>query len=410
MKLAYQAFDKTGRSIHDTIEAATIDDAREQLRRQGLFIANLVRAGAEGAAAAQGPAKGGRRIRGGKRYKLLAMFTRQLYVLLSTGTPIVDALSALERQTKDPAWKRVVTDLRDQVEQGRSLSEAMNKHPEAFDAVYRSLISAAEHGGKFEVILDRLSMLTRKQMQMRNQVAGALVYPVLLLTVSIAVLVAMLTFVLPRFATLFDTLKLPLPPTTKIMVALSDILVGYWWAIVPTLIATAVGSVLASRTPQGRACWDTVLLRIPVVRDLVRGLITARIVRLLGVLGDSYVPVLDALALAKETAGNRHYRALVGAAEDAVTRGEPISSAFKDERLINPTVYEAMRSGEQTGKIATLLINMADFLDEDNEVRLKTATSLLEPVILIGLGIVVGFVAVSMFLPLFDLTAQAGGG
>lgn len=409
MRLAYQAFDKTGRAISDTVEAATLDDARDSLRRQGLFITNIVRAGSEqgGNASAAGPR---RRLSGGKRLKHVALFTRQLYVLLSTGTPMTDALSALERQTRDPRWKAVVSDLKSQVERGKALSEAMNEHPHAFDAIYRSLISAAEHGGKFEPILDRLSMLTKKQMQTRNQLAAALVYPALLLTVSAGVLVAMLTFVLPRFTTLFTTLNLPLPPTTKALVIVSDVLTGYWWAILPSLAVGVFGLVQWLRTESGRLAMDTAMIRVPIVRDVTRGVITARIIRLLGVLGDSYVPLLDALALAKETAGNSHYRNLVAAAQDAVTRGEPISSAFNDERLISPTVYEAMRSGEQTGKVSALLLNMADFLDEENEVLLKTMTGLLEPIILIALGVVVGFVAVSMFLPLFDLTAQAGGG
>lgn len=412
MRLAYQAFDKSGRAIQDTIEAASIGEATEQLRRQGLYITQILQS-AGGTQDEAAPASGGSRFRslgGGGRHKNLAMFTRQLYVLLSTGTPMVEALSALERQTRNPSWRHVIGELRKEVERGRSLSDAMSDHPWNFDAIYRSLITAGEQGGKFEPILDRLATLTRKQMATRNALIGALVYPVILLAVSSVVLVGMLVFVLPRFTVLFKTLNLPLPPSTQAMLAVSEFLTGYWWAIVPSVLVATAAGVWWVRTDAGRDWTDTVLVRTPLIGPVTRSFITARIVRLLGVLSDSYVPLLDALDLAKQAAGNLHYRQLLANAQDAVTRGEPISTAFADAKLINPTVYEALRSGEATGKVSSLLLNMADFLDEENEVVLKTATGLLEPLILIGLGVLVGLVAISMFLPLFDLTAQVGGG
>lgn len=414
MRLNYQAFDKTGRSIHDSIEAATLEEATEQLRRQGFFVTNVAPAvggGAGASAADRRPGRGGgagRSLTRGAHLKNMAMFTRQLYVLLSTGTPMVEALSALERQTTHAKWRAVVADLRSQVEQGRSLSEAMGEHPGCFDAVYRSLIMAGEQGGKFEPILDRLSQLTKKQLQTRNTLIGAMVYPALLLCVSVVVLTSMLMFVLPRFTMLFTTLKLPLPPSTRVMVVISDLLLGYWWAIVPGLLVGLGGGAWWLTTPSGKEALDLALIRVPLVRGVTRSFITARIIRLLGVLSDSFVPLLDSLDLCKQAANHSAYRKLVERAQDAVTRGEPISVAFNDERLISPTVYEAIRSGEATGKVSTLMLNMADFLDEENEVVLKSATSILEPIILIGLGVLVGLVAVSMFLPLFDLTAQAG--
>lgn len=412
MRLAYQAFDRAGKAVSDVIDAATLEEATEQLRRQGFYVTSVKRADGEAAGdeARRAARLKPRFLSRGKTLKHLAMFTRQLYVLLCTGTPMVESLNALERQARDAHWRAVIADLRNQVEQGKALSEAMEAHPASFDAIYRSLIRAGETGGKFEPMLERLAQLTRKQLQTRNTLVGALVYPALLLTVSIAVLTAMLTFVLPRFGSLFETLNLPLPPTTQIMMALSDFLTGYWWAIVPTILVTLIAVACWIGTPGGRLWLDATLIRVPFVRDVTRSFITARIIRLLGVLSDSFVPLLDSLELAKQVANHSHYRDLIAKAQDAVSRGEPMSSAFRDERLINPTVYEALRSGEQTGKVSSLMLNMADFLDEENEVILKTATSVLEPIILIGLGLVVGLVAISMFLPLFDLTAQAGGG
>ena len=409
MKLAFQAFDKAGRSVQDTIEAATREEATETLRRQGFFVTSVTDAETidDDEQVASRPSFN---LMRGARLKHLAMFTRQLYVLLCTGTPMVEALGALERQAKDGTWKAVVGGLRHRVEQGQSLSEAMAEYPRYFDAVYRSLIMAGEQGGKFEPILERLSQLTKKQLQTRNALIGSMVYPALLLCVSGVVLISMLVFVLPRFTTLFTTLDLPLPPSTQIMVTLSDVLRDFWWLIVPSTLLTIVATGWWLTTPPGKRAFDLALIRVPLIREVTRSFITARIIRLLGVLSDSYVPLLDALDLCKQAANHSAYRQLVENAQDAVTRGDPISVAFSDEKLISPTVYEAIRSGEATGKVSTLLLNMADFLDEENEVVLKTATSILEPLILIGLGILVGLVAVSMFLPLFDLTAQAGAG
>lgn len=409
MKLAYQAFDKAGKAVSDTIDAATTEEATDQLRRRGLFVTS-VNAADLGAPADAKPTmvRPARRMGCGRRLKNLAVFTRQLYVLLSTGTPMVETLGALERQCKDPLWRVVVADLRRRVEEGSSLSEAMAADPASFDQVFRSLVASGESGGKFDVMLDRLSQLTRKQLQTRSAVIGSLVYPSLLLVVSGGVLVLMLTFVLPRFGDLFKTMDLTLPPTTKVIMMISDVLCDYWSALI--LAAAVVVAALWgwARTPHGQLVRDTVMIRAPGVGAMTRSFITARIARLLGVLSDSHVPLLEALALTKAAAGNIHYRRLMDKAENAVTRGDPISAAFSDEKLISPSVYEAMRSGEATGRVSAMLINMADFMDEENEVLLKTLASILEPAILIGLGVLVGLVALSMFMPLFDLTAQMG--
>lgn len=407
MKLAYQAYDRAGKVVRDTIDASTTGEATEQLRRQGLFVTEI-----RDAERADREKKGlkTRRFGTGSRLKNLAMFTRQLYVLSSTGTRVTEALGALERQTRDAGWKKVIADLRKHVEEGEPISQAMAEHPECFDEVYRSLVSAGESGGKLSPMLDRLSQLVTKQLKTRSILIGSMVYPALLLVVAGTVLIAMLTFVLPRFTVLFKTLDMELPPTTQLMMFLSDAVRGYWWAILIGAAATAAGVWLYARTPQGVYLRQTVLVRLPVFGPMMRGFITARIIRLLGVLVDSYVPLLDALDLTRAAADNVHYERLVDKAKESVTRGESMSEAFSDDRLISPSVYEAMRSGEATGQVSTMLLNMADFMDEENEVVLKTLTSILEPLILVGLGVVVGGVALSMFLPLFDLTAQAGGG
>lgn len=411
MKFAYQAFDAAGKPVSDRVDAADPGEAMESLRRQGLFVTEIKPA-SEGPAAtvAGGGVRGGRHMGQGRILKNLAMFTRQLSVLMTSGTPLVQALGALERQSADPKWRFVVASLRTKVEEGATLSAAMDLHPDVFDPVCRSLIAAGESGGSFDQMLDRLATLTRRQMHTRNAVLGALIYPALLVVVAISVLITMLLFVLPRFATLFDTLDVALPPTTQILMSMSDFLRSYWW----TLPIAGIGATLAVRawvaSKNGRRQVDTLVLRLPAIGPIVKNFAVARIARVLGVLINGRVPLLEALALARSTARNVNYVDLVSRAEEAVIRGSTMSSAFAAGGLVSPSLCEAIKSGEQSGQMGPLLISIADFLDEDNEVVLKSLTSILEPAILIVLGVLVGFVAVSMFMPLFDLTSMTQGG
>jgi type IV pilus assembly protein PilC len=407
MKFLYTAFDKAGKSVTDTAEARDLVEATDSLRRQGFYVTEIKQAAGDANLPAALKIAG--RLGKGKRMRNLAIFTRQLYVLLSTGTPMVEALSALERQTKDESWRQVIAGLRAKVEEGASMSVAMAAYPQDFNPVCRSLISAGESGGNLDVMLDRLASLTKRQMSTRNAIVGALVYPALLIVVSVAVLGMLLTFVLPRFTELFKTLDTPLPPTTKLLMGLSDFTIAYWWSFPIVIIGSIVGTRVWLKTAAGKRVTDIVMLKLPRFGGIFRNFITARIVRLLGVLLQGKVPLVEALELTKESITNHLYVNLVVKATEAVTRGESLAGAFSDNNLIVASVHEAMRSGERSGQLGPLLNTIADFLDEENEITLRSLTSILEPLILIVLGVFVGFVAISMFMPLFDLTAATGG-
>src|SRR6185295_4197916 len=213
-------------------------------------------------------------------------------------------------------------------------------------------------------------------------------------SVAVIVLIVMLTFVLPRFTGMFQTLGAPLPPTTKIVVAASDLMRNYWYILLIVIAGASVGGWFWLGNPKGRYAMDVAVVRVPVFGKLVRNFATARIARLLGVQLEGHVPLLEALALTRHAAGNALYAELVERAEEAATRGQPISTTFAESNLMPPTICEAMRSGEATGQMATLLLNIADFLDDENELTIKSLTSIIEPLILIVLGVVVGFVAV----------------
>ena len=406
MKLAYKGFDVSGAAVTSTIEAASVAEASETLRRQGVFVTEID----DGGAAVKPKPARKRVTRQGVRLKNLAMFTRQLQVLVSTGTPLAQSLGALERQSSTLAWREVLTDLRSRVESGAALSAAMAEHPHDFDSICRSLVAAGESAGNLPIMLDRLALLSRKQLQVRRSIVGAAIYPSLLMVVAFGVLIVLLTFVLPRFAELFKSLDTPLPPTTKLLMALSTFLRTYWWLAGGGLVAAILAIVSWIRTDTGKRSIDTVMLRLPQFGNIIKSFATARIARILSILLQGRVPLVEALQLTEGACPNYHYANLIRGATEAVTRGDSLALALSDTRLIAPSVQEAILSGERSGQLAPLLTTLADFMDESNDVTVRSLTSILEPLILVFLGVLVGFIAISLFMPLFDLTAATGGG
>lgn len=419
MKYAYTAYDAKGRSKSGVIEAAGKHEAAEELRDQGLMVerveasqdrspdVSILRTRTDREPRVR---TSGARSRAG-RLKGLVTFTRQLSVLVGTGTPLVDALESLERQFPDADWRRVIGDVRRRIEEGSTLTEALEQHPRHFDSISRSLVAAGESGGNLGEMLDRLSSLVRQQLHVRSSMIGALVYPVLLIVVAVIVLGLMVGFVLPRFAGLFETLDMPLPPTTQMLMALALFLQSYWWAALGLMVAGLIGLYSWWGSPGGRRVSHTVAVRAPHLGRIVRAFSTAQMARLLGTLLQSKVPLLDSLALTRQACTNMHYEALLARVEQRVTKGETISAALAESDLVDPSACEAIRNGEKSGRVGEVMLHLADFMDEENEVVIRSLTSILEPIILIVLGVVVAFVALSTFLPLFDLTSmtQTGG-
>jgi type IV pilus assembly protein PilC len=373
MKLAYTAYDGVGKTASGVIEADDAMAASEVLRRKGLYVAEMVE---QKAGLRQRSARRQRRVSGSQRLKNTAMFSRQLQVLISSGTQLVDALRAIERQSRPGPWRDVVAGLRGRVEEGASLSDAMEAHRDYFD----------------------------------NSVVGAMIYPCMLLTLGLTVFVLLLIFVVPRFSMLFKTLDVPLPASTNALLQVSAALRHFWWLMGLLLGGALFALVSYLRTPRGRRLRDVSVLRVPYIGGVVRNLSSARIICMLGILMQARIPVLEALRLVRRSAGNVLYEELIAQAEEYVARGEPMSQAFSDTALFSPSIYEAIRSGEHSGEVDRLLLNVSGFLDEENEVTVRSLTSIIEPVILIVMGVLVGLIAICMFLPLFDLTAMTQGG
>lgn len=403
MKFRYEGLGPDGGPATGAVEAPSDRDAQETLRRRGVFVTRLEREQDQAGVPAGGSAGGG--MRGGKE---LSHFLRQLAVLVSTGTPLVESLAALERQTPDGPWKTVLSDVRRRVEEGAQFSEAMAQHPRRFDAVCRSLVAAGESGGRLPEMLDRLASLVRQQQKIRGTIIGALVYPALLMLVSAGVISSMLFFVLPRFEGLFQSLGAPVPPSTRVLLDIAQFLRGNWYWVLGGASAALVSAKLYTSTPAGRRAVHRALVELPSAGAVFRAMATARLARVLGVLIEGKVVLLDALRLARESSGNACFADMIAQAEDHVARGESMSSVFAASGLVPGTVCEAIRSGERTGRMGAVLSSIADYMDEDNELVVKTLMGIVEPIILIGLGVVIALLSASMFLPLFDLTSATG--
>ncbi len=406
MKYAYVAFDNKGKRVEDIVDAQGELAARDTLSERGLYVVEMIVGDSVGKAK---PKQTGRKQ---SKWRCLAEFTRQMAILVSTGTPVVQALGAIERQVTDPRFVEVVGDVRSRVEEGSTLADAIGRHPKYFDAVACSLISAGEASGNLDTMLVRLAAVNRQQEVVRRSITAALSYPVFLFSIAFSVMIGMLMFVVPRFAVLFDSLDSPLPPSTAVLMKLSDHMRASWWWEFPAIALAVVGLILWVLSKPGRRVLDSWSLRIPLFAPLFVSLSVARIARILGVLIESRVPLLEALVLTQAAMTNSRFRELLVDVEDTVTGGGTMSSVVASSDLVSPAFAEAVRSGEESGQVGPVLTSLADYLDEDNSVLVKSITQLLEPVVLVVLGVVVGTLAISMFLPLFDATSavNTGGG
>ncbi len=341
MRLTYEAIDETGKEVTDEIEAISGADATETLLGLGLTVTTI-------SEARRGPVatNSSHKVRGQpRRLKNLSLMARQLAVLIRTGTPLADALGAIARQLPDGPWRNVLSDVHEQVEGGSTLSEAMRRYPACFNDICTSLVAAGESSGQLEALLDRLALLTRQQLKVQRTLMSAMIYPLLLMIVGLCVVAVMVVFVLPRFSDLFVSLDAPLPPSTELLMAAADFLRGRWWMILIGLVAVAVASKIALSRPAGRRGLDRALVRLPGCGHVVRSLLTARFARVLGVLLESRVPLLEALELVRRSTGNILYTDLLGRAHEAVVRGESLSAVLATSPLISPYLSEAIRHG-----------------------------------------------------------------
>ena len=402
MILTYDAIDAGGRVTTDSIEAQNAREAVEQLRRRGLYVKKILESSPRDARASSKP-----KLSASPRLplKLLVQVTRQLAMLLRAGSGLVPAISAIQRQMKNANHAALLGKLVNDIEDGMTLTDTLRRHPRTFDAVYCAIVAAGEASGTVTEMFERLSVIVGKRRAMRKKILGALAYPALLIAMCFQIMLVLLFFVLPRFNAMFIQLGVETPATTKALLSTSDVLRNFWPLLLLTAAALGGAAAWALKSSAGRQWLSNVQLFIPVVGRLRSRLIQGQIFRTMGMLLESRVDVLDTLDLVRESTRNRRFQKLFSDLQEAVTSGGRLSTAFEASTIVEPYICQAIYTGEDSGSLGASMSFCADMLDESNEELISLVTKLIEPLILIGMGVVVGGVAISLFVPLFDMTS-----
>lgn len=408
MILTYDAIDAGGRSTTDSIEAQNAREAVEQLRRRGLYVKKIteprdgMKSAAGGAHAASKP-----KLSASVRLplKLLVQITRQMAMLLRAGSELVPAISAIQRQMTKPNHAALLGKLVNDLEDGMTLTQTLQKHPRTFDAIYCAIVAAGEASGTLTEMLERLSVIVGKRRTLRKKILGALAYPALLIAMCFQIMLVLLFFVLPRFNAMFVQLNVETPATTKALLSVSVVLRNYWPVLLFVTAALAGAAAWASTSRAGRQWLSNAQLFIPVVGRLRSHLIQGQVFRTMGMLLESRVDVLDTLDLVRESTRNSRFQKLFSDLQEAVTSGGRLSTAFEASTIVEPYICQAIYTGEDSGSLGASMSFCADMLDESNEEFITMVTKLIEPLILIIMGFVVGGVAISLFVPLFDMTS-----
>jgi len=347
---------------------------------------------------------------GGVDSKELAIFTRQFSVMIDAGLPLVQCLEILASQQENKTFQKVLSGTRGSVEGGSTLSAAMKQYPKVFDALYTNMVEAGETGGILDTILQRLSAYIEKNVKLQRAVKSALVYPVGVLTIAAAVITLLLWKVVPVFATLFAGLGVELPLPTRIVIALSQFVGSiFGFLIFVAVIASVIGLKLWYGTPGGRMVIDTIILKIPVLGALMRKIAVARFTRTLGTLISSGVPILEGLDITAKTSGNAVIEKALTQVRKSLEEGKSLTDPLKESEVFPGMVTQMIAVGEQTGAMDAMLQKIADFYEEEVDAAVKDLLTALEPIMIVFLGLVVGGVVISMYLPLFSLIGKLSG-
>ena len=338
--------------------------------------------------------------------KNLAIFTRQFSVMIDAGLPLVQCLDILGKQEPHKHFSAAILKVREDVEAGAALADAMKKHPKTFDALYSNMIAAGEAGGILDTILKRLAVYIEKNVKLKGDVKSAMIYPVAVIVIAALVVGAILWKVIPTFATLFAGLGAQLPLPTRIVIAMSDGVVAWGWLVVLSIFA--FGWIIARyySTPGGRHAIDALLLKTPVLGNILRKVSVARFCRTLSTLLSSGVPILDGLDITARTSGNAIIEAAIQKTRSGIERGETVSGPLKDTNVFPSMVVQMINVGETTGALDAMLSKIADFYEDEVDSAVAGMLTLLEPLMIAFLGVVVGGIVIAMYLPIFDLISK----
>ncbi|HEY7470733.1 MAG TPA: type II secretion system F family protein [Gemmatimonadota bacterium] len=389
----YKARTVGGESQSGEMNAPTEADVVGQLRRRRLVVVSVKEKPKELKLSI------GRKV----KTKDLVLFTRQFATMINAGLPLVQSLDILAAQQPNKKAAEKIRAVLSDVESGSTLADAMRRHKDFFSDIYVNMVAAGEAGGILDVILLRLAEYLEAADRLRRKVRGAMFYPVTVLSFAALAIAALLIFVIPTFAGFFESANVPMPLPTRFVMGLSDFLISYWWAVAAAL--AGVGWVIRAYrgTPDGRLATDRLLLRIPILGGVIRKAAIARFSRTLGTLVQSGVPILDGLEITARTAGNRVVEDAVMKSRASIAGGETIAEPLKRSDVFPPMVVQMINVGEQTGGLDDMLSKIADFYDEEVDSSVSALTSIIEPVMIVFLGAIVGGMVVAMYLPIFDI-------
>lgn len=333
----------------------------------------------------------------------VVIFTRQLATMIDAGLPIVQALDLLAQQTENKIFSGVIATLKHDVESGLAFAESLAKHPTVFDELYTNMVSAGELGGMLDTILVRLAAYMEKAVKLRAKIKSAMIYPISVIGIAVLVTALLLVYVIPVFGEMFASFGEELPLPTQIAINLSSVALAYFWYMLAGIVGTIIGIRAYYRTERGRQVIDGIVLRLPIVGDIFRKTAVARFTRTLSTLVSSGVPILDSLAITGKTAGNKVVENAVLAARQSISEGKTLADPLIRSQVFSPMVCQMVQVGETTGALDAMLSKIADFYDDEVDTAASNLTTLVEPVVILFLGVVIGGIIVSMYLPIFQL-------
>ena len=349
------------------------------------------------------------RVEFGPSRKDILNFTNQLAVMVKAGISLQESLESIASQTENQKFKAVITDLKIRIEGGQSMSQALAEHADVFNDLYINMVAAAEISGSLSDMLSKLADYLDQEAATRSQVLTAMVYPVIIAAMAVGVTIFLLCFVLPRFTAIFAGKEHLLPTATKLLIASSTFIRTYWYYIVPSIGGLCWGIHVGIQTPQGRFWWDRAKLRIPLISVLCRSLYITRSLHTMGVLVRSGVPILNTLAITAQITGNVHYKNMWLSVHEDVREGRKICTSLTRYKLMPNNVVQMIRSGEESGNMGLVLKDISEFYARELTSVIKAVTSMIEPIMIIVMGVMVGFIAMSIILPIFKMSSLVTG-
>ncbi len=405
-KFKYKARDGRGELVTGVLSAADVEEASRLLRNDGKFVVSIEKTKEVAASQDKGPAKSGGKIR---RSEVIT-FSHQLAVMVDTGVPISEALECVAQQSENEAFRVILKDISDQVQAGNDLSGALRAHSKVFPPVMTSLIRASEVSGTMGRMLERVSGYLSKEMQTAKKIRGALTYPAFMLGMVIVVTTFLLIFVLPRFAGIYQSRGTALPMPTQILLGLSNSLLSQWHLWLGAIIMVVAGTYFFAGTPGGQRFLDYLKLHAPIIGPLFNKLYLTRGCRTMGTMVSAGVPILDMIEIVREVTNNSLYEDLWTDADTRLRQGAQLSDSLFDSPLIPRSVAQMVYSGERSGRIGDVMERIADFTEKDFDEQIKSTTSLIEPVMTAAMGLIIGFVAIALLLPIFSVGRVVSGG